>query len=184
MAARIEIPKQAQALAHRQKVLQRRFLKQNAGVFSRAPAERFATVARLSGSSAQNALHDLDGRRFARAIWTQEPKAQSLIDRERHTVDRGDSGIALDERADFENGVAHGAPRYRNRQRAILADPWPGRVSAKRRAAVMIASARYARCCNTAIASLVGRRSGAGLGRAREPSCAPSGDSRISYRTS
>src|ERR1700722_11166486 len=145
MAARIEIPKQAQALAHRQKVLQRRFLKQNAGVFSRAPAERFATIAHLSGSSAQNAFHDLDGRRLARAVLTQKPKTHALIDSERLPVDRGHGGIALQERADFENGFAHQAPQDRNGQRAMLADPQPRRVSAKPRVAAMIASPRYAR---------------------------------------
>src|ERR1700685_2202694 len=101
MAAHIEVAKQRQALAHGQKVLQSRLLKENPGILARTSAQGLAAVADLSRGGAEDALHDLDGRRLACAVRAEKPETNTPIDRERHAVNRCHRRVTLLERADF-----------------------------------------------------------------------------------
>src|SRR5262249_29587279 len=79
----IEPTEHSDALTHTEEVLQRRFLEENAGFLAELLTQRCSAIAHLTRGRIQNAFHDFNRRRLARAIGTEQPEADSFRYRKR-----------------------------------------------------------------------------------------------------
>ena len=103
-AARVEVPEEQQAFAHREEFLQRRLLELDAGFLAKASTGGLAAIQHFARRRGQNALDHLDRGGLARAIGTEQAEAAALLDGERHAVHGDHVAVVLDESAGFEDG--------------------------------------------------------------------------------
>jgi hypothetical protein len=114
----VQAVEQLQAFAHREKLLERRLLELDAGLFAKAHPGRLAAIAHFARRGRRDAFHDLDRGRLACAIRPQEAEAASFAYLERDAIHGLDRGVVLDELACLEDGW-HGA---------MDGDEWPAKA--------------------------------------------------------